>query len=712
MEQNIFGTEYDAFGIKYPAILSANNMAGLSSIPDVGNSPISPIQVNEGYTVSKLYSGQIISKSIELDVRDGEGDVEMRAGIASGDFSNAGGANGFIFGIDDSDNDLVKFYWGNATSYISWNGTTLAINGTLTATTGSIGGFDIGSDYIRDAGNSMGLASTVTGGDDVRFWAGDTYANRATAPFRVTEAGAITGSNITITGGSVATSTLNGLVGLSNTNVAAQGWTFTSTFSATDFNTIAWGTGTFTTAGGTSYSIGASNTGNMAATTYIYLDIAVSTIALQTTTTATTAVGSGKVLIAVASPNTDSTSDATVQVFGGKGGDIMLVDNLAANSASTNEFVSNTAQIANLTVTDAKIVSLFVSKLAAGAIKSKLIELAVTGGSGDSAIFSGKTDFDNTQSGFRLGIDDSDSDRAKFYIGNTTEYLNWTGSSLNIKGNLNASVAYLATAAQNLSQGDAVMVCTGTTTPLQVYIQGTTTAAADFGETNGNQVKQSQKWVATSTDNIYAIDVVLKTVGSPADSVRVGIQADSAGSPSGSFLDSDTKTAASLTGSFASYQFTVNVNVTNGTTYHTVIERTSTQSDTDYYQIRNTSDAGYPEGTQQTYDGTSWSAGAGDLDGLHIFQTKAAAGTVCLTEARAATFYETFIGFAKTNVASGATVYVETAGFTESLSGLSPGRVYYLTTMGAIGLTEIQPAISPIGIAISTSALIIKYALT
>lgn len=74
---------------------------------------------------------------------------------------------------------------------LSWDPatTTLAITGTITATAGSIGGFDIGADYIRDAPNSFGLASTVTGGDDVRFWAGATFANRANAPFRITESG-------------------------------------------------------------------------------------------------------------------------------------------------------------------------------------------------------------------------------------------------------------------------------------------------------------------------------------------------------------------------------------------------------------------------------------------------------------------------------------------------------------------------------------------
>jgi hypothetical protein len=68
---------------------------------------------------------------------------------------------------------------------------TLTITGIINATSGTIGGFDIGADYIRDTANTFGLASTVTGGDDVRLWAGETFANRDAAPFSVTEAGYI-----------------------------------------------------------------------------------------------------------------------------------------------------------------------------------------------------------------------------------------------------------------------------------------------------------------------------------------------------------------------------------------------------------------------------------------------------------------------------------------------------------------------------------------
>lgn len=74
------------------------------------------------------------------------------------------------------------------------------ISGTITATTGTIGGFSIGADYIRDAANTFGLSSTVTTGDDVRFWAGAAFADRATAPARIHESGSAFFADVTVAG--------------------------------------------------------------------------------------------------------------------------------------------------------------------------------------------------------------------------------------------------------------------------------------------------------------------------------------------------------------------------------------------------------------------------------------------------------------------------------------------------------------------------------
>jgi len=68
------------------------------------------------------------------------------------------------------------------------------LSGTIYASAGEIGGWTIGATYIRDTAGTVGMSSAVTGGDDIRFWAG--HATMASAPFRVTEAGTLTATGI------------------------------------------------------------------------------------------------------------------------------------------------------------------------------------------------------------------------------------------------------------------------------------------------------------------------------------------------------------------------------------------------------------------------------------------------------------------------------------------------------------------------------------
>ncbi len=107
---------------------------------------------------------------------------------------------GYRMGID-SDN-TYKWIIGGPSSSIDWNVTTpdtLTVIGSINVTAGgTVGGFQVGSDYIRDVANSFGLSSTVTGGNDVRIWAGDTFANRGIAPFRVYEDGSIVATGLTV----------------------------------------------------------------------------------------------------------------------------------------------------------------------------------------------------------------------------------------------------------------------------------------------------------------------------------------------------------------------------------------------------------------------------------------------------------------------------------------------------------------------------------
>lgn len=126
-----------------------------------------------------------------------------------------------------------------------------------------------------------------------------------------------------------------------------RGWTHDLVFSATDYNTVAWASGTITLDDGTAFSIGAANTGDMAADTitYIYFDLNVSNTALQSAVdSASSAVGGRKILVAVAAPVPNVATDKAIfQVFGGKGiGVFIAADNVAANTLTANEIAANT----------------------------------------------------------------------------------------------------------------------------------------------------------------------------------------------------------------------------------------------------------------------------------------------------------------------------------------------------------------------------------
>lgn len=123
---------------------------------------------------------------------------------------------GFILGIDKKDGN-GKFYIGNTTNYLNWDGTTLTIAGSLTLTSGSVAGFTLTattisatnlvltSGAVNVANITVGTGATAGGinaaniSSDIVFWSGSTYANRATAPFRVDAAGNVTQNNVIAT---------------------------------------------------------------------------------------------------------------------------------------------------------------------------------------------------------------------------------------------------------------------------------------------------------------------------------------------------------------------------------------------------------------------------------------------------------------------------------------------------------------------------------
>jgi hypothetical protein len=131
------------------------------------------------------------------------------------------------------------FYMNGDTGYAEFSN--VYVSGTITATTGDIGGWVIGTDrltgtkiaLVSGAANvarvEVGSGSNVAGinsallADEIAFWAGASHLNRTTANFRVELNGDLTASNADITGvvnATTLTATGTGDIG---------GWTIGST---------------------------------------------------------------------------------------------------------------------------------------------------------------------------------------------------------------------------------------------------------------------------------------------------------------------------------------------------------------------------------------------------------------------------------------------------------------------------------------------------
>ena len=203
-----------------------------------------------------------------------------------------------------------KLYAGNGSTVIDENG--------ITSVGGTIGGWIIGvdtltsgtTDIILDSANKKitindstfgneGIQMDYNGGTP-RFYVGNGLASYLKYD----------GTDLFINGSKITEI-------LAGSEIGIQNWQATMVFSALDVDTASWTSGSILIMDGTSYSISAGNTGNMIAKTYIYLDVNVSTTVLQTTTGAGNAIGTGRILIAVAE---NGTNEARFQVFSGSGG--------------------------------------------------------------------------------------------------------------------------------------------------------------------------------------------------------------------------------------------------------------------------------------------------------------------------------------------------------------------------------------------------------
>ena len=379
----------------------------------------------------------------------------------------------------------------------SFTGTVSTSN--ITATGGTVGGWTLGANALTtgSAATTVGLDNTVTEGDDIRIYAGN--ATPASAPFRVTEAGALTATSATITGAITATS---GAVG---------GWSINSTSIYTGTEDHA---GYTTNAGdltiysdGTDASIHAKN---------FYIDTAGNLTCTGATVTGTVTATAGaiggwdlgaNVIEKTGVMGLDSStglfwclnstfgSDG-IQVQYNAGNPRIYIGNGSTNYMSfdgTNLSVGGAVTTSNITATGGSI--------GGWDISSTVFEKSgVMGMDSSSGLFwCTNTAFGN--SGIQI---DYNAGAPRFYVGNgSTDYFQYSGGIVTLRGTLNADD-----------------ITTGSLTSRTVQTHATNTGIkilpSAYGEDGDSYM---EFWANTDGDAVYmyahktSADLQLETIG-------------------------------------------------------------------------------------------------------------------------------------------------------------------------------------------------------
>ena len=353
-----------------------------------------------------------------------------------------GGPSGTNPYIDINGTSGITFYASDGTTEIVSLDITdgsASFTGTLTAASGSIGGWLISSTYLSKG--EVGFnAPTSPLSTDVAIWAGDTYANRTSAEFKVLYNGSLTASSATITGtinasgGYIGGSSSGWVIGsnlLSNGNVGINAPTTTS-YSTTATGTS--GTATLTLTSATNFVAGQSISGTgIPSGTYI-----------------TTLVGTTATL----SKNLTTSGSRTVTVY-----DVAFF----AGDTYANRYISEfrVDYAGNLRANNAYI---------SGTINA-------TGGNFTGYITAGTlrlgADVSSTNDGIWIDANNYWYDTGVFKVGGSSANVEWDGSDFTITGSLVAGVTTVTgslTTQNAASDGGKVVITPSTESASDIRI--------------------------------------------------------------------------------------------------------------------------------------------------------------------------------------------------------------------------------------------------
>jgi hypothetical protein len=277
-------------------------------------------------------------------------------------------------------------------------------------------------------------------------------------------------------------------------DVSNWGWGQTCAFTSTDIDTVSWGAGVFTSAGGETYAISAGNTGNMSAKNYIYLDLLVSETAYQITTTPANAVGIGKVLIAVA--QNASTGNATFNLSEASQivGDNILANSINASKITTGQLIVGTNVGLGTAQDSAGVTTIIGNTVTTGYVNALGITVLGTVTAGTLIGLTIKT----STTGERIEID---SDAIASYDSSNVLRMYLQGDSLSF---LNSSAVAVASIIAATSSVSLAALKTDSSVRLMADGDGRAVLGVDsteyFYADGDNNINVTTKYIAPSTD--------------------------------------------------------------------------------------------------------------------------------------------------------------------------------------------------------------------
>jgi hypothetical protein len=130
----------------------------------------------------------------------------------------------------------------------------------------------------------------------------------------------------------------------------------------------------------------------------------------------------------------------------------------------------------------------------------------------------------------------------------------------------------------------------------------------------GQRVYQTLGLAANTEWAVDRIELRVRKVGSPADSLRVGLYTDGGGVP-GTLIEQVTVAGSALAGEVGWVAFALSSapTVEYGVSYGIQIDRTGAMDALNFYEAEIDADAGYSRGALALHDGAAWQTGTGDL---------------------------------------------------------------------------------------------------